>query len=110
MRLRIAEINQHAVAHKPGDEAVEPGDDFRDGAVISSDDLAQILGIEARRECGRANQVAKHHCKLPTFGLGLRRYNGGCGSHGYVGRGRSELRDSVNQPAAVADRLYAELA
>ena len=40
MRLRIAEIGEHSVAHIPGDEAIEPGDDFCDGAVISSDDLA----------------------------------------------------------------------
>ena len=46
MRLRVAEINQHAVAHVLGDKAIEPGDDLGDGAVIGGDDLAQILGIE----------------------------------------------------------------
>ena len=49
MRLRVAEIDQHAVAHVLGDKAVEPGDDLGDGAVIGADDLAQILGIEPRR-------------------------------------------------------------
>ena len=48
MRLREAEIHQDAVAHVPGDEAVGPGDYFGDSAVIRSDDLAQILGIELR--------------------------------------------------------------
>src|SRR6516164_1491140 len=42
MRLRVAEINKHAVAHVLGDEAVEPGHDPGDGAVISGNDLAQI--------------------------------------------------------------------
>jgi hypothetical protein len=38
MRSRIAEINEDAVAHVFGDEAIEPGDDLRDGAVIRGDD------------------------------------------------------------------------
>ena len=48
MCSREAKIDQYAVAHVPGDEAIEPGDDFGDGAVIGGDDLAQILGIEPR--------------------------------------------------------------
>jgi hypothetical protein len=68
MRLRVAEINQHAVAHVFGDKAVEPDDDLGDGAVIGGDDLAQILGIEPRRERGRADQIAEHHRKLPALG------------------------------------------
>ena len=48
MRPRVAEIDQHAVAHVFGDKAVEAGDDLGDGAVIGGDDLAQILGIEPR--------------------------------------------------------------
>ena len=52
MRLRVAEIDQHAVAHVPGDEAIEPGDHFGHGAVICADDLTQILGIEPCRERG----------------------------------------------------------
>ena len=67
MRLRVAEIDQHAVAHVPGDKAVEPGDHLGDRAVIRGDDLAQILGIEPRRERGRADQVAEHHRQLPAF-------------------------------------------
>ena len=73
MRLRVAEIDQHAVAHVFGDKAVELGDDFGDGAVIRGDDLAQILGIEPRRQRGRADQVAEHHRQLPAFGIGRSR-------------------------------------
>jgi hypothetical protein len=38
--------------------------------VIRGDDLAQILGIEPRRERGRADQVTEHHGELPPFGGG----------------------------------------
>jgi hypothetical protein len=47
MRLRVAEINQHPIAHVPGDNTIGCGDYFSDGAVISGDDLAIIFGIEA---------------------------------------------------------------
>jgi hypothetical protein len=69
MRSRVAEIDQDAVAHVVGDEAVEPGDDLGDGAMIGGEDLAQILGIEPRREPGRPYQIAEHHRELPSFGL-----------------------------------------
>jgi len=55
MRLRVAEINQNAVAHIPGDEATGSGDDFGSGAVIRGDDLAHILGIQPRGECSRTD-------------------------------------------------------
>jgi hypothetical protein len=40
MRLRIAKIDQDAVAHIFGDKPVEASDDVGDSAVISGDDLA----------------------------------------------------------------------
>ncbi len=49
MRLRIAEINQDTVAHVFGDKPREAADRVGDGAVIGADNLAQILGVEARR-------------------------------------------------------------
>ena len=58
---RKAEINQHAVAHVFGDEAVEAAHRRRHAAVIGADHLAQLLGIEPRRQCRRADQVAEHH-------------------------------------------------
>jgi hypothetical protein len=50
MRPRVAEINENTVAHVFRNKAIEPGDDLGDGTVIRGDDLAQILGIEPRRE------------------------------------------------------------
>ena len=67
MRLRVAEIDQYAVAHVPGDKTIALGDFCGDSAVIRGDDLAQILGIKLRGECGRADQVAEHHGELPAL-------------------------------------------
>ena len=69
MRLRIAEIDQHAVAHVFGDKAVEAADRLGDRAVVVPDQLAQILGVMTGRERGRADEVAEHHRQLPAFGF-----------------------------------------
>src|SRR6266850_1389323 len=50
--LQAIEPPRGFVAHVLGDKAVELGDHFGDGAVIRGDDLAQILGIKPRRQCG----------------------------------------------------------
>ena len=68
MRLRIAEINQHAVAHVLGDKPAKAADGVGDAAMIGADDLAQILGIEARRQRRRADQIAEHDGQLPPLG------------------------------------------
>ena len=48
MCFRIAEIDEHSVAHILGDKAGEAGDRIGNAVVISADDLSQILGIVAR--------------------------------------------------------------
>ena len=50
MGFRVAEINQHPIAHEFGDKPGEAGNGVGDAAVIGADHLAQILGIEARRQ------------------------------------------------------------
>jgi len=111
MRLRIAEIDQHAVTHVPRDEAIELGDNSGDGAVISADHIAQIFGVDARRELGRADQVAEHDSQLSPLGL--------CSDSRAWGRRRRCLRgvltiaersNGVEQAAAMADRRNAKLA
>ena len=76
-----------------------PGNDLGDGAVIRADDLAQILGIQTRRERSRPDQVAKHHCQLPAFGIGRCRGVVGrrCPGGGRLGAERS---DGVQELAA----------
>ena len=69
MRSGVAEIGEHAIAHVFRNKPVEPGVDLGDGAMIGGNDFAQILKIELRCECRRADQIAEHHCQLPAFGL-----------------------------------------
>ena len=59
MRLGIAEINQHAIAKILGDKAVEASDRVGNAAVIGAGYFAQILRIEARRQCCRADEIAE---------------------------------------------------
>src|SRR6266567_7389218 len=69
MRPRVAEVDQHAVAHVLGDKAIEAADRLADRAVVVADQLPQILRVMTGRERGRANQVAEHHRQLPAFGV-----------------------------------------
>jgi len=50
MRLGIAKIDQHAVAHIFGDKTAKAADGVGHTAMVGADNLAQILGIEARRQ------------------------------------------------------------
>ena len=102
MRLRVAEIDQNAIAHVLGDKAIEAPDGIRDGAVICADDLAQILGIEPRRQRHRADQIAEHDGELSAFGFagGGRRRACCCGAEG---------SDRVEQPPAMPDQGDAEI-
>ena len=68
--LRITKIHQHAVAHVPSNEAAETGHHLAAALLVSADHLAHVLRIEPRRQRGRTDQVAKHHCQLATLGLG----------------------------------------
>ena len=85
VRLRIAEIGEHAVAHIFCHEPVEATHRLRDALLVGGNDLAQILGIHARRECRRADQVDEHHGDLTALGgvRGLRLHEAaddfGCG-------------------------------
>jgi hypothetical protein len=69
--LRIAEINEHPVAHILGNKPVEPGDRLRDASVVGPDQRTQVLGVELGRERGRAGEVGEHHSQLATLGVVL---------------------------------------
>src|SRR6516225_273279 len=90
MRLRIAEIDEHTVAHILGDKAAKAGDDVGDAAMVGADDLAQILGIEARRQRRRTDQIAEHHRQLPPLGLH---------PHPSLRRPRGRVRSGLPPPA-----------
>ena len=72
MRLRIAEIAQHAVSHIFRDKAPQAADLLGHRRVIGAVELSQILGVEPRRQCGRTDQIAEHDGQLPAFGFGPR--------------------------------------
>jgi hypothetical protein len=60
-----------------------------------ADDLAQILGVEPRRQRRRADQIAEHHRQLPPFGIGGSRCISGRLHHrsgGRWGAGNGESR------------------
>jgi hypothetical protein len=108
LRPRVAEIDQYAVAHVFGDEAVEPADRVGDAVVIGGDDLAQILGIELRGQRRRTNQVAEHHRELAALGAelpGRRRHRAGNRIRWRAGPQRG---DGLEQLAPVTDRADAE--
>jgi hypothetical protein len=107
MRLRIAEIDEHPVAHVFCDKPAETVDRFADGAMISADHLAQILGIEPRGKGCRGDQIAKHHGKLAPLGgrphPSLRRVRG------RVREGAAQSSDRFQELAAMADRRDAKI-
>jgi hypothetical protein len=49
MGSRIAEIDQHPIAHVLGDKAVEAADRIADRAVVIANQLAQILWVMTGR-------------------------------------------------------------
>jgi hypothetical protein len=112
---RVAEINQHSVAHILGDKPIEASDDVGDGAVVGGDNLAQILGIEPRRQLGRPDQIAEHHGQLPAFGLhphlSLPRRRGRVKEAAGIRRHiAGEGGNRVKQPAPVTDGGDTQLA
>ena len=71
MGMRIAEIDQHAVAEILRDGAVEAADQLGGTAVKGGDDGLQILGIEPVRQRRRADQVAEHDGELAALRGGV---------------------------------------
>ena len=80
MRAGKAEIGEHAVAHEFCDETVITRYRSRAGVLIGTDDLAHVLGIEPRRQRGRADQIAEHDGELSPFCRVVDRWvgEGGC--------------------------------
>jgi hypothetical protein len=104
MRLGIAEIDQHTIAHVFGDKAGEASDPVGDAAVIGAEDLAQILGIKAGRERRRADQVAEHHGQLAPLSFGRDRSRRGCCLGDGPWSSAAKRGDRRQQLAPMADR------
>ena len=69
VRLRPAEIGQHAIAHELGDVTLETGDLARHGVLVGAHNLPHLFRVEPLRQRGRADQVAEQHCELPPLGF-----------------------------------------
>ncbi len=55
MRLRVAEIDQHAITHVFSDKAFKATNRLANRAVVIPDQLAQILRVMTGRQRGRAD-------------------------------------------------------
>ena len=90
----ITEVNQQTIAHVAGDVAVETLDDALATRVKALDDLAQIFRIEASRQGGGTDQVAKHYGEVAALALGFV-HRGGL--PGRCRRGTRRRRQSGNR-------------
>jgi hypothetical protein len=68
VRLRIAEVSEHAIAHVFRDEPAALGDLLGAASVIGADDLPHVLGVEPGRKRSRAHQIDEHYRDLAAFG------------------------------------------
>ena len=99
---RIAEINEHSVSHVFRDKSAATLDDRSDAAVIGADHRAQILRVEPRRQCRRADQIAEQHRQLPP--LGLRLHPPLPRLRGRAREGAAQRRDRLQELPARPDR------
>ena len=72
VRLRPAEIGEHAIADVFGDVPAPTVDRLGAGRLIGADDLAHVLRVEPGRQLGRTHQIDEHHRQLPPLGFGSR--------------------------------------
>ena len=100
MRLRPAEIGQHTVAHELGDVALEAQSLAGHGILVDTNARAHLLGIERRRQRGRAHKIDEHHGQLPP--LSRRRPRGRRGRD--CGARSCMLGQSSSARAAIASR------
>ena len=106
--LGIAEIGQYPVANVPGDETAGTGDEIGAAAVVRADDLAHVLGVEPRRERGRANEVAEHDRELTALGGVQQARRGwsrcGCGTCRCALLNSFEIGNRAQQLTAMAEQ------
>jgi hypothetical protein len=74
MRPGIAEIGKHAISHVSSDNALVLSDYFGEAGKIARDYSAHVLGVQACRQGGRADQIAEHDRHVPSLGLILPRW------------------------------------
>jgi len=93
--LRIAEIDQNAVAHVFGNGAAMLCNHTGAGFLILADQIGEILRVQPGRKLGGTDQVAEHDRQMPAFGA-LQVIQGGGRSKGFVGQ-RRQVRNGLQQ-------------
>jgi hypothetical protein len=68
VRMGVAEVDQHPVAHKLRDETAHATDGLGDARLIGRNDLAQVLPVHPSGERSRADEITEHHRDLASFG------------------------------------------
>ena len=69
MSCRVAEIDEHAIAQILCDHTAEAFDLICAARLKGADDIALLLGIKSRGECGRPHHVAEHDREVSTLCL-----------------------------------------
>jgi hypothetical protein len=65
----VAKVYEKPITEILGDMAVKVLNDLRRRLLVGTHDLSEVFGIEAARQLGRSNQIAKHHSQLTPFGV-----------------------------------------
>ena len=105
VRLRVAEIDEHAIAHEFRHEAVVAGDAAGDLVLVGVDHALQGFEVERRSETRRIDDVAEHHRQVALFGGRPRGTAGAVGRRNSAGEVcRAERVDGGAQFLAIAER------
>jgi len=78
MRLRIAKVDQQAIAQILGNRAVKTLDHCSTGLMVGTHHLPQVFRIELSGEHSRIHQVTEEDGELPPLGDGRTRPCGAC--------------------------------
>src|SRR5262245_37012312 len=116
MSVRIAEIDQHAIAHILGNKSIETAYGFGSAFLVGRNNLSEVLRVHARGERRRTDQIAEHHSYLTTLGALFRTgawedtqcarcVNGGR----FITDVATQRSNSIEQLHAVAERRDAKL-
>ena len=91
----------------PGDIARSASDDAGAGILENADDLAEILGVEPKRQRRGRDQIAEHRGQLPALS---RRRQATRGARSLSGRGKPARRRSRPQESLPLSEREAKLA
>jgi hypothetical protein len=68
VRLRIAEIDEDTIAHVWLQSPRTDQQSQRCTSLIDGNDLAWVLWVHTRRECGRTDEIGEHYRDLAALG------------------------------------------